>query len=687
MKTPDKADVVASIVARKDKWREDRRPHEVQWYFNAAADRGLQWGNWNTYRGVIEEKVAPTQKMRITVNHLMSKNRARKAKFLRNKFDPYVVPASNDTEDIQNASATKLALDYILQKQRFESVYRQALNWAVVASKGFIFLYWDPTKIVRIKTPEGPQEAPLGDICLEVASPFEILVADPGCPTLAKQPEFIRVRMRHIDEVKARYPKAKELAADGALQETFTYERQIASLNNRGSAGTSTDGKGGEDGEPDHIEVIEYFKAPDATYPKGRYIVVAGNEVLRSQDALPYSLWQVQESPYPVVEIADMDSAGQFWNPTLTEQAIPIQKEYNLYRSKLAEQIKLAAHPKLLVASQHQMGDDQWDSDPGEKVTYVYYPGIPPPQIMEAPNIISDIWRALTHILDEFDRIYNIYPASVGGGGSQTSGFQTNLLQEASDSVHMPDIRLHEMAIEDLCYKIRHIMVEGYDVPRLLSIMGDAMLPDVVEFSQNNIDEAAEIKVWTGTALSASPAIRTQQSMEMFEKGALGPQTEPQTLRTLHKMMDARGLVGIRDKTLRDENMARQEHNTFKEGAPAHWPGLWEDHDVHWDIHTDQLKSPAVQLWPPEAYSALVEHIIYHAYFKEPTQAMNVANEVGRPDLVQVIQQKMMAQQMVIGQAQMMLQQGQPQQQPQAPQQPGAAEAGPTPPPGSPPQG
>lgn len=634
--------VVAEVNQKMELWRTDKRPYEIVWFITAAFTRGLQYAVWNDFLQKVETKEAPSHRIRLTVNRILPKYKARQAKFLKNKFDPQVVPASTDREDQLNAKATKLALDYTFRKEGMERKYREALNWSNICGKAFMWFYWDANKKARVKDPFTGQvvEDSLGDVCVSVSSPFEVLVADSSISNIGAQPEIMRVRQMSLSDIYARYPKLKGVVqAEDNSPEIFHYKQQIATVNSRStglglnSASSSEDQKKGQT-----ALVKEHFTAPNGKYPQGRYVVVIGEHLARYVPELPYKLYTNSSNPYPVVEFPDMEVPGQFWPPTLLEQLIGVQKEYNLLRSKLAEQIRIMAHPKVLVPAQAQFPEGSWTTEPGEVVRYLTAPGLPAPQVINFPNIASDVWNALKLIKEEFDELTNLYPASQGAVGQATSGFQTNLLQEAVDSIHAPDIRLHEMAMEEACYKIRRIMADGYDIPRLLSVTSRNLLPDVIEFSQQNIDENAEIVVWAGSALSNSPAVRTQQVLELWGSGLLSGNGDPEKIRQTLKLINMNGIGELQESTARDEQAARLENESLKNGQAIQKPLPWENHQIHWETHADFLKSPEAKMLPPELYEQLVEHLIFTERYINPNQAITTALELGRQDLVPMLQ-------------------------------------------------
>lgn len=649
------AAVLREVEEKYGRWRMDRQPHEIQWFISSAFLRGLQWVSWNEQLNRLEMGDAPSYRIRLVVNHMLPKYKARQSKFLRTRMEPQVIPATSDREDKLNAKATQKALVFLLNKEHGERKYRQTLNWANTAGKGFIWTYWDDNKKgrVQIKNPltglMEPQEAVLGDVCLEVGSPFEVLIPDYGASSLADQPELMRVRMRPVEEIKHRYPDVPDidkLAPDGTQNDLFMYQRQIATLSARGSgSGNSGDVggvSGGNEGAKDaYVCVKELFTRPNAKYPKGRYVVVAGGKLLKQQEELPYNFADLP-NPYPVVEFPDQEFAGQFWPATVLEQMIGIQKEYNLYRSKAAEQVRLQAHPKIIAPVQCQWPDNAWTSEPGEVIRVLMHPGLPGPQVIQPANIASDIWRLLDMSRNEFSEVTNVFPGAQGQSeGDRQSGFSINLLQEAADSVHGPDVRLHEMAFEELCLKVRRMMAKGYDVPRLLAITGKNMTAESLEFSKSQIDEAADVRVFTTSALSSSPAVRNKQILELYDAQLLGPHGDPETTRRATALLDIGGIGELQEETKRDEELARRENDSFKNGAQINdvLPMPWENHEIHWTVHTDEFKSPEFETWPEDRKRQAVMHAVLHARFINPARAITLASELSLEELLPYLQQ------------------------------------------------
>lgn len=629
-----------------DSWRSDRRPYEIQWFMNAAMIRGNQRARWNPIFGQLETKKTPKHRSNNSINLILPKVRARLAKFTKTRPLPQVIPANTDRTSVMDAKATEKVLDYQWHRMGLETKYEEALLWAMTTGKSFWWFRWDPGVPGRVQMP-GPelggdgsvQQVPLGDVTCEVGTAFEILVADPGISHIADQPMIMRIKARPVSEVEQRYGLAPDtIKGDTSITDLFQYQKQIAELGAKSVTAFSHSDKSDAAGQNEkftHVIVKEWFARPSAAYPKGRYAVVAGDEVLKDEQQLPYDFGSTASNPYPVTEFIDIMTAGQFWPTTMVEQLIGIQREYNDTRNRMSEQQKLQSHPKFLVPKQAQLAPNAYNSEAGEKIEFHYIPNMPLPQFLQAPRISEDGWRLLEIIKAEFDTVSSLPPASLGAPGDNgESGFQTNLLQEAADSVHAPDIRRNELSIEEAALKIRRFMVQGWDIPRLISIVGRSHQPDAFEFSQDNIDEFAHVIVQAGSALPTLKAARAKMIMEMHSAQLFGDPQDPATKRRVLGMLEVGGIEDATDMLKRDEDQARLENLDVSKSMALDPPMPWENHQVHYEFHTDLLKSPELKLFNPQQRDELVRHVILHAKFINPQNAMMLAQQFGYSDLV-----------------------------------------------------
>lgn len=638
---------IAGEVDRKfTAWRMLRQAHEPQWYMNVAFFRGNHEVRWSAAdnRLVSLPDIQP-QRSKRKINRLFAKVRARRAKFLKNRPTWVVVPATTDLKDKLDARATGKVLDYIWRKQQLERKYRDAIVWAESCARSYWWFSWDENAVGRVMTKDELtgqqtiQEGVVGDVVIECGSPFEVVVGDVGASSLSYADEIIRAKERTLDYVRSRYPERAHSVQAEPSGETFAVESQIAGLNTSsgifGGSATSdlTGRKRDADGQPDTVVVKEYFRRPTGELPFGKYCVIANGILLKEEDRLPFGFYDL-DNPFPCVEFIDVQSAGQYWGTTVLEQLIDPQREYNGIRTMISLQLKLMGHPKIFVAKQHQIKEGAWTPDAGEMIEYVARPGIPEPKVVTQAGISPDAWRSIELIRSELDDISQVYPVTEGNAGQTTSGFQTNLLQEAADTVHAPDVRGVELAIEEAAVKIRRIIKQGYETPRLITVTSQSYEPEVFEFSKDDVDEYADIIVQAGSALPMLKGARIQATLDLYAKGVLGDPADPNVRRRVLNVLDLGGMDDIVDYNRVDEDMINIENSEAEDGMELAKPRFFENHQAHWIGHVNRLKSPAVMHWQPEARMNLLAHAILHAMYINHAAAYQMSIEAGLPGLI-----------------------------------------------------
>lgn len=645
--TQDEQDLIAEIERKYSRWRKDREPHEIQWFVNAAFYRGQQFVAWdNQFHTLRTTDPVPTppHKKKVAINRIFPKIRARIAKFLRGRPLPTVIAASTERRDKLNARASQLALDYGWRKFKLERKYRDALLWAKDTGKGFWWINWDAHAKAKVKLQNrvtGKDEVydvTVGDVSVEVGSPFEVLVADPSIAALGDQPEIMRVKMRDIEVMKARYPDVADfIKPTPGHEQAFHFERRIAGLTARAEGMSFAEGDesgSADDGSASNkVLVKELFTRPGGTkFPEGRYVVLVGHVLARNDPKVPW--FGDMDNPYPVEEFVDVPSVGQFYSSTITEQLIGPQRQYNFIRNKIDQQLRLMMHPKVFVPKQAMLPKNAFHSGAGEKIEYNWIPGLPAPFAWTPPNVAADAWKMIETLKGEIEDISQIFPSVEGAVGGAESGFQTNLLQEASDSTHAPDARSHEMSIEGAAWKIRRLMKLGYDVPRLLTVAGRHRQAEVIEFSSEQIDENADIVVQTGSGLPSLKAARQQVLLEWYDKGIFGPPGSPEANRKFLSMADVAGSEDISDHARKDEDLAQWENDEIAAGRDIPVPQFYEDHMLHYQLHTDELKSAEARDWGDEQRMAHITHTLLHFKYINPVEAAHLAIEYGLMDLI-----------------------------------------------------
>lgn len=627
--------LAAEVTRDYTAWRERRRPFEGGWFVNGAMLRGQQYAQYDDVQGQVSTPVVPSYRIRLVINRIRPKVKARLAKFFKARPKPVVIAASAERKSILNARATEKVLTYQWYRCHLEEKYKDARLWATIGAKGFWWFRFNGDTPAQVRTTDPTTgrtqdvSAPVGDIEIEVGSPFEVLVADETIPRIGAQPKIIRVRMQAIKDVKRRYPEldVEKLQTGDRLA---YFKDRLALLNRReGGAMTGTP----TPTNADQVLVIEHFIAPCAEYAKGRYVVMIADTVVKAVPELPFELYDHPDNPYPCVEFADSLTPGQFWGTTLVEQLIDLQREYNFIRSLVSENLRMVGRPKIVVFRQHQLAEGAWTNQAGEIVELNWLPNLPPPMIIQAQNIAGDAWNLLALISREFDDLSQVYPAAEGRTSGTNSGFQVNLLQEATDSVHAPDIREDELAIQEAAWKIRRLMKLGYTEQRLVTILGENASPEIFEFSQDSIDEFAEVRIQAGSMLPDLKAARSQVVMQMYQAGMFGDPTDPVVRRRALDAVDMGGLDVMQQYERLDLDEAENENMTLARGGEIKPAQAFQTHPIHISVHQAEFKTPEFGALDPLVQQAKFAHWITHYDWVNPPLAMALRQQYDVPML------------------------------------------------------
>jgi hypothetical protein len=634
----------ALIITKRDKFRRDRQAYEQAWFVNAAFESGNHYVRTNPLTGALQAVTPKNSEVpTIKINRLQAKARARRAKFRKNRPRVVIVPATLDYEDFQNARATQKVIDYLWRTLSLEKAYNIAQGWAEIASKGFWWYHWDPSakRMVQAENPEtGELETSLeqvGDVMVEASSPFEVLVADPKIAYLGDQPEIMRVKLRRIEEMKAKYPDyAEEFSGTAKDKELFRVEQRISSLSpTSASAGSRTDATEGNA----FTLVTEYFKHPGADAPQGEYVVLV-SDVLVDEGPLLYGFEDLP-NPYPATEFPDLRAAGRFWNTTVIEQMVPLQQELNFLRLQLAIHARKHTHPRTRSARQQQVPAGAFGPESGDHLEYVAIPNVEPPGTMDVPQISNDLYRAIDLVIKDFDDVPQLFAQSEGKVGTATSGFQTNLLQEATDAVHSSDIREHELAIEEAAIKLRRLVKTGYTERRIISAIGANYEPDVFEFSSDMVDEQANLIVEVGSGLPQLKAAKQESVLALFREGMLGDPADPQVRQRAVGMLELGGVESAYDIARADEREQELETKQLEKDGTMPPVRFFQNHQVHYDVLALYLKSPKGQRLTDEKKKIAIIHLLFHMRQINVDSAIKAALDEGMPELLPVLQPPM----------------------------------------------
>ena len=631
----DDESIISFITTLYHDEKKRKRPFAIQWYYNLAFFLGHQWTNLSPLGHITKIEDSPEYRVHRTENEIMPRVKRIVSKAT---LDPPImecVPMTLDEADKNSADGGTQFLKYHQYEQDFASLDVRAMTWAVVCSKGFYKIMWDPStgpleEVPRTQMLDG-MEIPeydkdlqpivdsfnLGEIEVEVMSPFEGYPIGKGDRITAPGiTGFLHVVQRSVRHIHAVYDVLVE--PEKKLQDTDDVYRDMAEQLGTIMGGNQTTTESRENQEPAAL-VYEYWEKPSKKHEKGRLIVVAGDKVLKNSD-LPYDHHEL-----PFAEIEEFPVPGRYWPMTTVEQAIPIQKEINILASKIEEHTRVMAFPKLF----RFLGDgieEPWTNEAGQEFELTSRAMIP--ESWSPPPLSQDVYLRLPMLREHLDDIFSIHEASRGQVPSGVkSGVALAFLLEQDDTQHGPLYRSYHRARERVGRQIIALAKQFYTEKRKIRILGDNQAWVVKDFDNTDLTGVADVRVRQASSVPMSRAGAMQQ---VFDIAQAFPQFYTNlTTGQLDQERLAEDLQMGRTKQSLDYNQididhAKRENDLMAEGQPpnpgtaqmqpenpqaGYMPNSYDNNDTHYREHTRFMKTAEYDMLAPQVKQIFMQHL------------------------------------------------------------------------------
>lgn len=440
------------VLERYRRARNKRQKKDSMWKELDAFDRNEQW----------DLESAPPWLPKPVTNFIhLVKNTKRAALAMENptgKLRP-VSPAG-----IQRVEQLNKGFQYAWERIKARKVVRQNIETAKLLGTGIAYVYWDENKEGRMGTTvqgdEGYQfEGEIGVRELDVATFYP----DPTAFSI-DECQYICVRERKSKEwYKSVFKKIfEDMGVNAPEERGEIYLRDYDTEQNK-----------------DIIDLLSYYEKTanaEGGYDYTVEYVVNGKYVEGSKKKL-------RPNRYPFAILYDFPQRQDIWGLSTCYFILDNQKIINKVESIIAMIGTLMQNPQKIVSEQSGI-------DPVQVTTYGSLPGftikangdptraihyVVPPQI---PMALFNLLENAKNNIREITGLTEAYLGQTVGSLQTSSGVQS-LIERATmrDRDQMYDIELY---IEDLSKLILDFMVEYYEEPRMIRVMGES--PDQYDF-------------------------------------------------------------------------------------------------------------------------------------------------------------------------------------------------------------
>lgn len=327
----------------------------------------------------------------------------------------------------------------------------------------------------------------LGDAIFKRIDPFTFY-PDPAARTMDSSNYFFEVRTLSMQEIDRRWPGASRKLAEYGFNENVdesptALDETTSSIPraNPGAISPATSPRYGLPGQTDRLSVtddpgvtvIEAWLREHHTDEDGRIIdtwrvvVVAGNCVLMDEPAL--NLWSHGQHPYERYVTIE---TGEFWGPSLVELMSSAQISINRLLAAMEQNIYLLGNPVFMEETRAGIQRTKVTNKPGQRITKntgSQAEWLTPPQMH--PQLSSDLVRFYK---GELENISGLSAVTRGftPTGRNAQGVMDSVQEAAFVRVRLA-LRNLERTLRRVGTKMASLVVEYYDTPRIVAIVGD----------------------------------------------------------------------------------------------------------------------------------------------------------------------------------------------------------------------
>jgi hypothetical protein len=460
----DKLTARGLLMDAKQTFAPYERPAWQRATMNERFINGHQWGGWNFQRSEFVVDEWPAFLPRINRNILRNLHLTWQSRVTSK--DPSVKAWGGESSngDVVSADVSnKLISAWRQQNDHRRMISRAAWTCAAQSCVAF-WAYWDTTK-----GPIGSDGMPLGDITVEPLAVFDW--GSDGSEDI-EQSDYCYVRRWLTKEV------AREMLMKAGITTPPSASPAISIW-----------------GETrDLVECVYLYNKRTTRIPRGHYSIHVAGHVVESGDfpfrhnELPIIVWKCNDRP-------DSPHGG-----THLDDAVPLQQALNRLHAALAKRTAFSAEWLKVIGPDAII--DSWDGE-GQKIKENDQEKIAAVRIIEPGPVPAILWTQIEELERMISVVFGINEAVVGSDYSQSKNARMlAYISELDAQKFAPTIAARDHALMCLYRQMLSLAQQYIKVPRMLKIIGDAGLPEIVSFVGSDLATDVYLEPASGTDLS-----------------------------------------------------------------------------------------------------------------------------------------------------------------------------------------
>lgn len=491
---------------------------------------------------------------RFKVNKILPTIQNRLARLTQSPPRYDVRPNSNSTKDKDSARLGLEIIENIFEKQRFNEKRQDLLMAAMQGGHSYVQVQWDPTLGKPMVDPGSSKVTGYeGDIRLEVLNCLEIF-PDPLAKNVDEAQYLLKAKVRKLDYFKARYPgRGDAVKEEDAWLMSATYDMKANALTSTGIAGAQTN----DQTKNSAIELVLYEKRSE-DHPNGRMIICA-NGILLEDKELPIG-------EYDIHKFDDIIVGGRYNSEAIITHLRPIQDQYNIARTRMADWVRTLLAGKYMVAKGAGLNQESLNNQNGEVLEFNPVPNAPAPTAMNIPQIPPYAYKELEAMDSEFDFISGINEISRGVLPSASIPAQgMEFLQEQDQTRIAVQTSRNEISYAKVGCSILKYVGKNYKLPRMLKIAGEGLEYTVKDFVGQDLNDNYDVIVVEGSTVPQSKVLKRTDIRNAWQDGLLGDPGDPKVRAKVLKMMEYGDVAEMWKKQALDESQVKRVLTAIEE--------------------------------------------------------------------------------------------------------------------------
>jgi hypothetical protein len=588
LRTDPDRDAVRQWNRLKHSAKEARRPFDRDTWLNMAFYLDEQYVEWvdttATLRRIPRSESAPNQP-RPVANKMMYFAQQELAYVMASKPSVDILAANDDPVAVSNSIVTNAYCQWAADPNEadFPAELRDSAMWAIVGGEGYLKWYWDEAE-------KRPGVTSVNSLDLYV---------DPYAKNFYRARYMIHSQFMDVEQIYDIY--GIELKPDEVQRSDVD---RTALLRGMGAAPVL-----------EGVEINELWMKASRRFPKGKFVVWAGNKIIVDQD-FPY-----RHGLLPFTQIGAIDRPGSQHYASPLKYMRSAQMELNKYHAQRIMIREAFASPKWWIDSQLELEEDPNDS-PRQVLRGNSHGGQLKPELLQ-PTTFADNNEG-EWIGQEMMNIIGLHEVSQGQvPGRVEAAKAIEMLRQSDQSRQSTMLDTMERSISKGFYQWIMLAKQFAREQQIVTVYSRDGIPEVHQFKSDQVEPSMRVRVTMGSTLGVTRAARADNVINLVDHGIL---KDPEQIVDLLELP----MQSITPDKAYDQRLARNENITMKSGD-AIVPNSWDNHDVHIRIHNNFRKTTEFLGLSDKKKSLFEFHVDQH----ERMEADQLAKQAQRMQLMQ----------------------------------------------------